>query len=83
MSGRFAAVLAAPSRLAAAGLIGTVRLYQLLISPLLGPRCRFTPSCSHYFIGAVAKHGPVRGAWRGLRRIARCHPWSEGGHDPP
>ncbi|MEM1305403.1 MAG: membrane protein insertion efficiency factor YidD [Planctomycetota bacterium] len=64
-------------------LIVLVRSYQWTISPLLGPRCRFTPTCSEYFIGAVRKHGPIVGAWRGVRRIGRCHPWSEGGHDPP
>lgn len=64
-------------------LIGAVRVYQLTISPLLGPTCRFRPSCSRYTIGAIEKYGPVRGAWRGLRRIARCHPWGGSGYDPP
>lgn len=64
-------------------LIGMVRGYQLLLRPLLPPVCRFTPSCSEYFIGAVRKYGPLRGAWRGVCRIARCHPWHPGGHDPP
>ncbi len=65
------------------GLIGLVLLYKLLLSPLLGPHCRFQPSCSTYFIEAVRKYGAVRGAWRGLCRIARCHPWNPGGWDPP
>jgi hypothetical protein len=65
------------------GLIGLVLLYKLLLSPLLGPRCRFQPSCSTYFIEAVRKYGPVRGGWRGLCRVARCHPWNPGGWDPP
>jgi putative membrane protein insertion efficiency factor len=65
------------------GLIGLVLLYKLSLSPLLGRHCRFEPSCSTYFIEAVRKYGPVRGAWRGLRRIARCHPWNPGGYDPP
>lgn len=60
-----------------------VRLYQKLISPLLGPRCRFHPTCSEYFILAVQKYGFVLGTWKGLWRIARCHPWNPGGHDPP
>lgn len=60
-----------------------IRAYQLLVSPWLGPTCRFTPSCSHYMVGAIQKYGVVRGVWRGLRRIARCHPWSPGGYDPP
>lgn len=63
-------------------LILPVRGYQLLISPILGPRCRFYPSCSHYMIEAIQVHGPLRGVWLGLKRIARCHPCSEGGFDP-
>ena len=64
-------------------LIGSVRLYQILLSPLLGRLCRFEPSCSNYFIQAVRKHGPLKGAWRGLCRIGRCHPFHPGGYDPP
>lgn len=64
-------------------MIGAVRLYQLLLSPLLGKTCRFTPTCSHYFIQAVEKYGPIAGAWRGVCRICRCHPFHPGGHDPP
>ena len=64
-------------------LIGVVRLYQLLLSPIFGRQCRFQPTCSHYFIGAVRKHGAVVGSWRGARRICRCHPWHPGGYDPP
>ena len=64
-------------------LIAMVRAYQLLFSPWLGRMCRFTPSCSNYFIGAVRKHGPVRGTLRGLWRICRCHPFNPGGEDPP
>ena len=64
-------------------LIGSVRLYQILLSPLLGRLCRFEPSCSNYFIQAVRKHGPLKGAWRGLCRIGCCHPFHPGGHDPP
>ena len=60
-----------------------VRLYQKLISPLLGPTCRFYPSCSEYFIQAVGKYGLLVGGWKGIRRITRCHPWNPGGHDPP
>jgi len=67
----------------AAILIAAVRLYQLLISPLLGPNCRFYPSCSQYFILAVRKHGPLRGSLRGVKRICRCHPFHPGGYDPP
>lgn len=64
-------------------LIGGVRFYQRIIRPFLPPSCRFYPSCSEYFIEAVQKYGPIKGAWRGTRRICRCHPWNEGGYDPP
>lgn len=57
-------------------------LYQRLISPLLGPRCRFYPSCSQYTHEAVQRFGPWRGGLLGLRRILRCHPLNPGGHDP-
>ena len=63
-------------------LITVIRGYQLLISPLLGPRCRFYPSCSRYTAEALAVHGVFRGIWLGLRRISRCHPFHPGGHDP-
>ena len=64
-------------------LIGLVRLYQRLISPFLGPTCRFEPSCSEYFIQAVRKYGPISGSLRGIWRICRCHPFHPGGYDPP
>jgi len=64
-------------------LIGGVRMYQICLSPLLGPTCRFTPSCSNYFIQAVRKYGAVRGSLRGAWRICRCHPFGRGGYDPP
>jgi len=60
-----------------------VRVYQLTLSKLWGPVCRFHPSCSHYFIGAVKKYGLIRGGWRGVKRILRCHPFHPGGYDPP
>jgi putative membrane protein insertion efficiency factor len=59
-----------------------IRFYQLVISPWIGPRCRFTPTCSQYGIEAFRKHGPIRGFWLTLRRIAKCHPWGSHGHDP-
>jgi putative membrane protein insertion efficiency factor len=59
-----------------------IRAYQRLISPLLPPSCRFTPSCSHYGIEALQKHGLIRGSYLTINRILRCHPWSKGGHDP-
>ncbi|HMO85872.1 MAG TPA: membrane protein insertion efficiency factor YidD [Lacipirellulaceae bacterium] len=64
-------------------LIALVRAYQWTISPWLGPCCRYQPTCSEYFIGAVRKYGVLHGAWRGVRRIGRCHPWGAGGYDPP
>lgn len=64
-------------------LIAAVRVYQWTLSPLIGRHCRFQPTCSKYFIEAVEKYGVVRGGWRGILRIARCHPWSRGGYDPP
>jgi len=62
--------------------IGPIKIYQILISPLLGPSCRFTPTCSQYTIEAIQKHGPFKGGWLGFRRILRCHPWGGCGHDP-
>jgi uncharacterized protein len=59
-----------------------IRLYQLTVSPLLGPRCRFYPSCSHYALEALARFGALRGGWLTLKRIGRCHPWNPGGLDP-
>ncbi|WP_028081144.1 membrane protein insertion efficiency factor YidD [Solimonas soli] len=70
------------SRLVGAGLVGLIRVYQLLISPLLGPRCRFYPSCSHYAVEAVQRHGPLFGGWLAMLRIVRCHPLNAGGYDP-
>ncbi|HEX4132819.1 MAG TPA: membrane protein insertion efficiency factor YidD [Pirellulales bacterium] len=64
-------------------LILVVRLYQIFVSPLLGRHCRFEPSCSRYFIGAVERHGAMRGSLRGIMRLCRCHPWHPGGDDPP
>ena len=60
-----------------------VRLYRYFISPLLGPRCRFYPTCSAYMLEAIDRHGAVRGGLLGLRRLLHCHPWSGvHGHDP-
>ncbi len=71
------------SWLLSAFLIGGVRFYQCCLRPVLPAVCRFQPSCSEYMILAVRKYGPLRGAWRGTRRICRCHPWHPGGYDPP
>jgi uncharacterized protein len=64
-------------------LILTIRAYQVTLSPLIGPVCRFEPSCSRYMIGAIQKDGVIKGIWRGTGRILRCHPWHPGGYDPP
>lgn len=64
-------------------LILMVRCYQWTLSPIVGRHCRFHPTCSNYFIGAVRKYGALRGALRGIWRICRCHPFHPGGFDPP
>lgn len=67
--------------MARALLIGPIRLYQRLVSPLLGPRCRFHPSCSEYAVQAVRRYGVLRGAVLAVWRVLRCNPWSRGGFD--
>jgi len=69
-------------QLAGASLRVAVRGYQLLLSPLLPPSCRFYPTCSEYFLEAVRIHGPGRGAWLGTKRLLKCHPFHPGGYDP-
>jgi uncharacterized protein len=63
-------------------LILLVRGYQLMISPYFPSSCKYTPTCSHYAIGALRSHGAIKGFWLSVTRILRCHPWAEGGHDP-
>jgi len=63
-------------------LLAALRAYKRWISPMLGQRCRFHPSCSTYAMQAIERHGPFRGSWLAGRRIARCHPLNPGGHDP-
>lgn len=63
-------------------LIGLVRFYQYAISPLVGRRCRYFPTCSEYTLDAVKKYGAAKGGWMGAKRICRCHPWHPGGYDP-
>ena len=72
-----------PGKIVATTLIVLIRVYQWTISPLFGPSCRFEPSCSRYMIEALRKYGPIRGCWKGIGRILRCHPWHPGGYDPP
>jgi uncharacterized protein len=64
-------------------LIGAVYVYRWTLSPIIGRNCRFEPSCSVYFIESVRKYGAIRGAFRGVMRVSRCHPWNPGGYDPP
>ncbi|MFZ4769525.1 MAG: membrane protein insertion efficiency factor YidD [Ferruginibacter sp.] len=59
-----------------------IKLYQWILSPLLGPKCRFTPTCSHYGVEAFKKYGPFKGFWLTIKRISKCHPWGGHGHDP-
>lgn len=63
-------------------LLVLIKAYRYCISPLLGPSCRFLPTCSDYAVQAIDKHGAGFGSWLALKRIARCHPWHPGGYDP-
>ena len=63
-------------------LIIPIKFYQILISPLLGPRCRYYPTCSNYAVQAIEKHGAFKGSWLAFKRIISCHPWGGSGHDP-
>lgn len=74
--------MTAVGRFAAGALIGLVKTYRLVISPLLPPRCRHLPTCSEYCIEALEKHGPLRGGILAVKRVARCHPWGTSGLDP-
>jgi uncharacterized protein len=75
--------LRAEARLLAQFLIFLIRIYQLTLSRLLGPVCRFHPSCSRYAAECLRLHGAARGSWLALKRIAKCHPFHPGGYDPP
>ncbi len=59
-----------------------IKLYQVLISPLFPSSCRYMPTCSHYTVEALKKHGLFKGGWLGIKRISKCHPWGGSGHDP-
>lgn len=59
-----------------------IKIYQRIISPLLGPKCRFTPTCSNYAVEAFSKYGLFKGFWLSIKRISRCHPWGGHGYDP-
>lgn len=62
--------------------IALIRFYQLCISPMLGPHCRFTPTCSQYALEAIQAHGALKGIILSIKRISKCHPFHDGGHDP-
>ncbi|MGM0542345.1 MAG: membrane protein insertion efficiency factor YidD [Pseudomonadota bacterium] len=82
MKSRCQALIRWPSWLASHVLVWLVRVYQYTLSPLLGPRCRFWPSCSAYAVEAIQVHGPLKGIWMAIKRILKCHPGSAGGMDP-
>jgi putative membrane protein insertion efficiency factor len=63
-------------------LMGLIRLYQMTLSKMLPPSCRFEPSCSHYGYEAIAKYGALKGGWLAIKRVGRCHPFHPGGYDP-
>lgn len=71
-----------PHSFAVHGLQALIRGYQLFISPWIGPRCRFLPTCSDYALDALARHGAIRGGWLTVRRLVRCHPFGGSGFDP-
>jgi len=70
------------ARVAQLGLVGVVRLYQILLSPFLGGACKFYPSCSNYALEAIQRHGAARGFVLAMKRLGRCHPFTKGGFDP-
>ncbi len=76
------ALLRLPERVLGLLLRVLIRLYQLLLSPLLLPSCRYLPSCSQYAAEAIAEHGALRGGWLAAGRLLRCHPWGGSGYDP-
>lgn len=62
--------------------IALIKIYQWIISPILGPKCRYNPTCSHYAVEALKKYGVFKGTWLAIKRISRCHPWGGHGYDP-
>ena len=79
---KHASYLHYPKAAIRAGLRTAIRGYQLLISPIIGPRCRYLPTCSSYMLEAIETHGILKGLKLGLKRISRCHPWGAHGYDP-
>lgn len=70
------------SKIVRSAAILPIRFYQLGISPLTPPSCRFVPTCSQYAVEAIRRHGVVRGGWLAIKRLLRCHPWGGSGYDP-
>lgn len=70
------------SKIVRSAVILPIRFYQLFISPLTPPSCRFVPTCSQYAVEAIRRHGVVRGGWLAVKRLLRCHPWGGSGYDP-
>ncbi|MBR2962391.1 MAG: membrane protein insertion efficiency factor YidD [Alistipes sp.] len=81
-NGFFVALRRSCSRILTLPLIGVVRFYQICISPLTPPSCRFRPTCSQYALEALRRYGPFKGSWLTIRRLLRCHPWGGSGYDP-
>ncbi|MFM8500493.1 MAG: membrane protein insertion efficiency factor YidD [Fluviibacter sp.] len=77
-----ARLVALPSKLIQQLLLALIRVYRYALSPFLGQRCRFYPSCSAYAAEALTRYGPLRGSWLAIKRVLRCHPFHPGGHDP-
>lgn len=75
-------LIALPGLLIRQILLGLIQIYRYAISPFLGQRCRFYPSCSAYAAEALTKHGVLKGLWLSIKRVLRCHPFHPGGHDP-
>lgn len=82
MNDTFQRILKIIRKMAIFPLIVLIRFYQICISPLKPPTCRFTPTCSAYALEALRKHGLFKGSWLAIRRILRCHPWGGSGYDP-
>ncbi len=83
MSGSLVRTLVAlPGKLIQQLLLGLIQVYRYALSPFLGQRCRFHPSCSAYAAEALTRYGPLRGLWLAIKRVGRCHPFHPGGHDP-
>ncbi|MEN9901994.1 MAG: hypothetical protein RL651_658 [Pseudomonadota bacterium] len=80
--GLLAQLIALPGKLIQQLLLGLIQVYRYALSPFLGQRCRFHPSCSAYAAEALTRYGPLRGTWLAIKRVLRCHPFHPGGHDP-